>query len=159
MGVFTDNGASLVIQRANEVPLRTFYPIRFNAKGEALPLWRSYLFIQFVESVTIELCRTTSKFVKVISARDDDGISRPVLVRKEAIDESLRLITQGRFDERPIRRRFYGKGSLVRVMDGSFAEKKVRLEEDIRPEMKGSRAVAISIGGWSGRVEIFKLAL
>jgi hypothetical protein len=80
-------------------------------------------------------------------------------VRPGAIDESLRLITQGRFDERPVRRRFYGKGSLVRVMDGSFAEKKVRLEEDVRPEMKGGRAVAISIGGWSAKVEIFKLAL
>jgi hypothetical protein len=57
------------------------------------------------------------------------------------------------------RRRFHGKGSLVKVTGGAMVERRVRLEADIPPEMPGHCAIAISIGLWRGTIEIFKLAL
>jgi hypothetical protein len=66
-GVFSGDGATQVIQRANEIPLATYFPVRFNGNGEPVPLWRNYLLIEFREGVTINLCRTTSNFLKVIS--------------------------------------------------------------------------------------------
>jgi hypothetical protein len=96
VGVFQQDGAVEVIKRANESDLKVFYPIRQNIKGEYKRVWANYLFMQFVESVTIDLCRTTSKFIKIISAHDEEGVLRPILVRKDAIAESLRLMTTGK---------------------------------------------------------------
>src|ERR1700733_12033758 len=100
VAVFGTDGASVTIRRANEHDLKTFYPIKFNGKGEPAPMWANCLFIEFVEGVTIDLCRITSKFIRIVSARDKEGILRPILVRKNAIAESLRLVTMGRFDEK-----------------------------------------------------------
>jgi hypothetical protein len=72
-GVFSGDGAVQILRRANQIPLATYFPIRFNVKGEPVPLWRSYLLIEFREGVTINLCRTTSHFLKVVSERDEDG--------------------------------------------------------------------------------------
>jgi hypothetical protein len=158
-GVFSGNGATEAIKRANEIPLFTFYPIRFNRHGEPTPLYRSYLFVEFREGISINLCRTTSHFIKVISERDDAGISRPILVRKEAIKESMAMVMQGRFNERIIDRRFYGKGSIVRVLDGHFIDQKVRLDIDVTPEMNGNHKVRLDINGLKATIELFKLAL
>src|SRR5580704_18693272 len=72
-GVFSGDGAVQILQRANQIPLATFFPIRFNGNGGPVPLWRSYLLIEFREGVTINLCRTTSHFLKVVSERDEEG--------------------------------------------------------------------------------------
>ena len=83
--------------------------------------------IEFREGVTKNLCRTTSHFLKVVSERDEDGLLHPVLVKREAVKQSMAMVMEGKFNERIIERRFYGKGSLVRVLEGTFIDKKVRL--------------------------------
>jgi hypothetical protein len=156
---FAADGATQVIKRANEIPLRTYYPIRFNAKNEPTPLWRSYLFIEFKEGVTINLCRTTTHFINTINERDADGMAYPVLVRRHAIAESLRLVTMGKFNEKEFVRKFYGKGSIVTVMEGSFANKKVRLEMDIPPYLNGRTKVKVHLDGRKAIIELYKLVL
>jgi hypothetical protein len=127
--------------------------------GEYTPLWRPYLFIEFREYVTINLCRTTARFIKIISERDEDGLLHPVLVRKNAIGESLRLMTQGKFDDIQFKRQFHGKGSIVRIIDGAMAEETARLEVDVTPEMRGNYKVLIDINGVKAKIELHKLAL
>jgi hypothetical protein len=158
-GIFNGNGAVQIIKRANEIPLRTYYPIRFNNKGEPTPLWRSYLFIEFREGVTINLCRTTTHFVRVVSEKDKDGLVTPVMVRRNGIRESMAMVLHGKFNERMIVRRFYGKGSIVRVLDGHFIDQKVRLEADVTPEMRGNYRVRVDINGLKAVIELHKLAL
>jgi hypothetical protein len=158
-GVFSGDGATLIMQRANEIPLATFFPIRFNGNGEPVPLWRNYLLIEFREGVTIDLCRTTSNFLKVVSERHDDGLMHPVLVKQEAVAQSMAMVLEGKYNDRVIDRRFYGCGSIVRVLEGNFIDKKVRLEIDIRPEMNGNYSVPVDINGIKAKIELFKLAL
>ena len=81
------------------------------------------------------------------------------MVRKNAIDESLGLLLAGRFNSKTYVRRFYGKGSIVRVLEGNFIDKKVRLDTNITPDMSGNKKVAIDINGWKGSIELWKLAL
>ena len=159
VAIFQKTGATEAIKKANEVRLRTYYPIRLNYNGEPTPLWRNYLFMEFKESLTLNVCRSSFSFLKIISVHDEEGILRPVLVPKNAIDENLRLLHQGRFNDIQYQRRFYGKGSLVRVIDGIFTDKKVRLETDLPSNVSGNKLVSISIGNWNGKIEIFKLAL
>jgi hypothetical protein len=133
--------------------------VRFNHKGEAAPLFRNYLFIEWREGVTIETCRATSLFVKILSARDDEGIVRPIMVRRNAVDENRAIVLASKFNERIIDRRFYGKGSIVAVLHGVLATKKVRLEDDVTPQMRGSHRVRVDMDGVKGTIEIHKLAL
>jgi hypothetical protein len=93
-GMFSDDGAVITIIKANENELKTFYPIRFNGKGEPSPLWRNYLFLEWREQVTLNVCRSTSKFIKIISAHDENGILFPVLVRREAVAQSMEWFWQ-----------------------------------------------------------------
>jgi hypothetical protein len=159
VGVFSGSGAVEVIKRAHEIPLATYFPIRRNVKGEYIPLWANYLFIEFRESVTIDLCRTTARFIKVISERDEDGVLHPVLIRKHAINESLKLMTQGKFDDIEFKRRTYGRGTIVRVIEGNFIDKRVRLEMAVTPEMNGRTKVRVDIDGIRATIELYKLAL
>jgi hypothetical protein len=159
VAVFANTGATEAIRKANEVPLKTFYPIRFDQKGQPVPLWRHYLFIEFRNTLTAQVCRSTKKFIKVITMRDEEGIEYPVLVRKNAIDEHMGLLLSGRFNSRSTIRRYYGKGSIVRVLEGTFFDKKVRLETNIPPNMPGNKKVKIDIGGFKASIEIWKLAL
>jgi hypothetical protein len=115
--------------------------------------------IEFREGVTINLCRTTSHFLKVVSERDEDGLLHPVLVKREAVKRSMAMVLEGKFNERIIERRFYGKGSLVRVLEGTFIDKKVRLEENILPEWHGNRSVKVDLDGIKATIEVYKLAL
>jgi hypothetical protein len=159
VAVFKGSGAVDAMKIANNVPLKTYFPIKFDAKGVPLPLWRNYLFIEFRENLTAQICRSTNKFIKVLSMRDKEGTLRPVLVRKTAIDESLGLIIMGKFNERSHYRRFYGKGSIVRVIEGPLIDKRVRLAMDIEPKLPGNRKVLIDINGCRGSIELWKLAL
>jgi transcription antitermination factor NusG len=159
VGVFRADGATQIIKKAHESELETFYPIRKNYKGEYSPIWRNYLFMEWREYLTIEICRSTTKFMTFINTHDEDGIVKPVLVRRNAIDETLRMITMGKYDDKTFIRQFYGRGSIVRVLEGSFADKRVRLEMDITPEMKGNYKVAVDMGGIKAKIEIYKLAL
>jgi hypothetical protein len=159
VAVFTADGASQIIPRANKKELKTFYPIRRNIRGEYTPLWKAYLFIQFVEGVSIELCRTIGHFIRVISERDDEGLLRPVLVRKDAINESMKLMTMGKFDDVVFQRRTCGKGAIIRVIEGNFIDTKVRLEMDVTPDMPERTKVKVDINGVKAVIELFKLAL
>ena len=124
-----------------------------------MPLWRNYLLIEFREGVTIDLCRTTSNFIKVISERNEDGLLHPILVRREAVKQSMTMVLEGKFNERIIERRCYGKGSSVAVLHGVMATRKVRLEEDVTPQMRGSHRVRVDMDGVKGTIEVHKLAL
>jgi hypothetical protein len=157
--VFSSDGAVQIIKRAKDHDLASFYPIRRNHQGEYVPMWRPYLFVQWKEGITINLCRTTAKFIKIISARGDDGIMQPVLVRRCGVAESLRLVTMGKFDEKAYERRFYGKGSIVLVREGNFLDKKVTLEIDVPPYMNGRTKVPVVINGIKAKVELYKLVL
>ena len=159
VSVFEQDGATQAIIRANRRNLLTYYPIRFNKNGEPVPLFRNYLFVEFNEYVTIELCRSTIHFIKIISAKDEDGIVRPILVRRNAVDENKAMVLAGKFNERLLVRRFYGKGSLVRVIEGTFIDKKVRLEEDVLPNWRGNHRVKVDVDGIKGVIEVYKLAL
>jgi transcription antitermination factor NusG len=159
VAIFSADGAVQAIIRANKSDLKTYYPIRFNAKSEPIPLFRNYVFVEFRKYITIDLCRETPNFIKVISAHDDEGMLRPVLVRRSAIDEHRAMILAGKFNERSINRQFYGRGSLVRVIEGTFIDKKVKLEEDVYPDWKGNHRVKVDIDGIKGTVELYKLSL
>jgi hypothetical protein len=159
VGLFAGNGATDVIRKANEVPLKTFYPIRFNGRGEPLPLWRPYLFIEHRNDLTTKICRSTKKFIKILSMRDDEGQEYPVMVRKHAINAHMQLLMSGKFNDRTYKRRHYGKGSIVRVMDGTFIDKRVILETDVEQDWPGTRKVPIDINGFKGSIELWKLSL
>ena len=159
VAVFTADGAAQISQRAHKHDLKIFNPIRGNIHGEYTPLWRAYLFIEWREAITIELCRTTSHFIRIISERGDEGLLRPVLVRKEAINESMKLMTMGKFDDVVFQRRTYGKGAIVRVLEGNFIDTKVRLEMDVTPDMPGGTKVKVDINGMKAVIELYKLAL
>lgn len=159
VGLFSGGGATDAIRRANDIPLRTFYPIRFDGRGQPVPLWRNYLFIEFREALTVQVCRSTKKFLRVITMRDNEGIEYPVMVRKNAIDEHLKMLIMGKFNDRMIMRRFYGKGSFVRVLEGTFIDKRVKLDMDVAPDMPGNKKVLIDINGFKGSIELWKLAL
>lgn len=160
VGVFSGDGASQVIIKANMAHLATYYPLRFNKIGEPVPLFRNYLFIQFEEYTTINLCRSTKKFVKIIAARDPDSdLIHPVLVRRNAIQENLQLMTSGKFNEHVFVRSFHGVGSIVRVLNGPFLDRLVRLEIDVPSAMNAKNKVPVSIDGVRAVIEIHKLAL
>jgi hypothetical protein len=159
VGVFRDDGASHTLVRAAANGLKVFYPVKTNIRGEYLPIFKNYLFIEYDEHKTLDVCRATSKFIRVISARDDEGIVRPIMVRRDHIKETMTTVLAGRFNALPTNRRFYGKGSLVVVLEGIMANKRVKLREDIKPEMPGNQRVSVEIGGIKGVIEIFKLAL
>jgi hypothetical protein len=160
ISLFGQGGATLAIIKANKLGLSTYYPIRINANGDPTPLWRNYLMIEFRDFVTIDLCRNTPHFINIISARDPgDDLSRPVMVRRHAVQQNMEMVLAGHFDAVAHQRAFYGRGSLITVIEGALIERKVRLEADIPPDMPGHYAIAISIGSWRGTIELFKLAL
>ena len=64
-GVFSGDGAVQILQRANKSIFGNYFPIRFNGKGEPVPLWRNYLLIEFREGVTINLCRQQPSLLKL----------------------------------------------------------------------------------------------
>jgi hypothetical protein len=157
--MFASNGAVQIIRRAYAKDLKTFYPIRRNLQGEYAPIWRSYLFIEFREGVTINLCRTTTHFIKIVSERNKDGLITPVMMRKDGIKESLRLVTMGKFDESQFKRQFHGKGSIVRVLEGVSIDRRVTLEIDVPPDMNGRTRIPVDMNGIKCKIELFKLAL
>src|SRR5450432_1731952 len=140
--VFGQDGAIKAIIKANKIGLSTYYPFRTNAKGDLVPMWRNYLMIEFREFTTIDLCRNTPHFIKLISARDrDSDISQPVMVRRNAILENIKLVMAGHFDPVAQHRAFHGKGSLIKVISGALMDRRVRIEIDILPEMTGNQSV------------------
>jgi hypothetical protein len=159
VAMFRDDGASITIRKANDHGLKTYYPLRYNSHGEPMPLWRAYLFLEHREALTINVCRSNSKFLKVISARDEGGVWQPIMAKRGAIAESLRIIMSGKFDDRAPMRRFYGKGSMVHIKDGVLHDKLVRLEIDVLPNMSANTKVPISIDDLRAKIELHKLAL
>jgi hypothetical protein len=80
---FTGKGATRAIIKAHQCGLLIYYPIKINKKGEPVPLWANYLFIQYREFVTIDLCRNTPSFSKIISARDPESdLMQLIMVRR-----------------------------------------------------------------------------
>jgi hypothetical protein len=157
---FSGSGATRAIIKANTCNLSTYYPLRINKDGEPVPLWANYLFMEFREFVTIDICRNTPRFIKIISARDHGSdIVHPIMVRRNAIAENMKMIMDGRFNERVFVRPFHGRGSLVRVIEGNFLDRRVCLEIDIPPTMRGNIRVPVSIDGIRAVIELHKLAL
>jgi hypothetical protein len=154
VAVFRANGASQTIARANKQELKTYFPIRRNKNGNFIPLWANYLFIEFQNCITIDICRATSNFIKILSIDN-----QPILVKKDAIRENMKLLELGKFDDVEYRRRFYGRGSLVRIINGEFAGKNVELLTDILPDMLLTKKVPILIEGWKASIELGKLAI
>ena len=69
-------------------------------------------------------------------------------------------VVMEKFNERIIERRFYGRGSIVRVIEGNFIDKKVRLRRKIYcPNGYGNHRVAIYLDGKKAVIELYKLAL
>jgi hypothetical protein len=68
-------------------------------------------------------------------------------------------MTQGKFDDVTFQRRAYGKGAIVRVIEGNFIDKKVLLEMNVTPDMTGRTRVKVDIDGIKGTIELHKLAL
>jgi hypothetical protein len=159
VAVFKAQGAVEAIKRANQVPLRTYYPFRIDRNGNFRPLWRNYLFLEFHKTLTMQVCRSTRNFIKMLTMRDEEGETYPILVPKRAIDENMRLLRLGKFDDKTFLRSFYGRGSLVRVTEGTFQDKRVRLEMDILPQMPGNTRVSININGFKASIELWKLSL
>jgi hypothetical protein len=154
VAMFKDKGATQVIRRANDQSLKTYYPFKRNRLGDFVPLWRNYLFIEFRQYITINICRSTSNFIKILSIDN-----QPILVRKSMINESMKLFHLGTFDDIIFKRPFYGKGSIVTIINGDFSDRKVELLANIPSDMSGAKKVPISIGGWRATIEVFKLAL
>jgi hypothetical protein len=69
------------------------------------------------------------------------------------------MMVAGKFNDVAVQRPFHGKGSLVMVTEGSFVSRKVRVEIDVTPQMRGGLKVPVSIDGIRAVIEIFKLAL
>jgi hypothetical protein len=159
VAIFNGDGATLVIIRAHRCNLATYYPIRLNNHGDPVPLFKNYLFVEFREYITLDICRSTSNFIKVLSAHDEEGLLRPVLVPRNAIDQNRAMVMAGRFNERSLQRQFYGKGHIVRVLNGIMADKKAKLGIDILPTMKGNLKVPIEIDGVKCTIELHNLAL
>jgi hypothetical protein len=159
VAVFKADGASKAIQRANGAHLRTYYPFYRNKMGDLKPLFRNYLFLEFQKSITISICRTTSNFIKMLSMMNEEGEYEPVLVRKDAIYENMRLLRLGAFNDINYQRRYYGVGSLVNIISGDFSGRRVELLGDITIDMPGNKKVLVDINGWRASIEIFKLAL
>jgi hypothetical protein len=159
VAMFRAKGAVEVIKRANDSSLRTYYPFKRNKSGDFIPLWRNYLFIEFKSQLTITICRSTSNFIKILCIPDEDGINQPVLVRKNVIDENMRLVQAGKFDDIEFRRKYYGIGSLVNIISGDFSGHKVRLLGDVPPDAPGNRKIPVVINGWKASIELWKLAL
>jgi hypothetical protein len=160
VAVFAQGSATRAIIKANSIHLATFYPLRFNKQGEPVPLWSNYLFLEYREFISIELCRETPHFIRLISARDPDSdLMQPVMVRRNAVAENMRMLMEGKFNDVAIQRQFHGKGSLVMVTEGSFVSREVRLEIDVTPPMRGGLKVPISIDGVKAVIELHKLAL
>jgi hypothetical protein len=157
---FTGNGATRAIIKAHQCGVLIYYAVRINEKGEPVPLWANYLLVEYREFVTIQLRRGTPSFFKIFSARDvDSDLMQPLMVRREAGAESMKMLMAGRFNEVAMQRPFHGKGSLVLVRDGSFVSRKVRLETDVTPQMRGGLKVPNSIDGVRAVIELHKLAL
>jgi hypothetical protein len=154
VAMFKANGAVQVIKRASDYHLKTYYPFKRNKFGDFSPLWRNYLFIQFQKYRTLSICRSTSNFIKMLSIDN-----QPILVRKDAIDESMHLLQLGKFDDVTFKRPFYGKGSLVQILTGDFSDRRAELLTDISGDVPGNVRVPISIGGWKASIEVHKLAL
>jgi hypothetical protein len=84
---------------------------------------------QSLSKASASSVQKTPNFIKLITARDPDSdLVHPVLVRRHAIAESLRLMMAGKFNEQVFVRPFHGKGSLTMVTQGSFVNRQVRLE-------------------------------
>jgi hypothetical protein len=90
---------------------------------------------------------------------NEEGEYEPVLVRKDAIYENMRLLRLGAFNDINYQRRYYGVGSLVNIISGDFSGRRVQLLGDIPIDMPGNKKVLVDINGWKASIEVFKLAL
>lgn len=94
VGVFRPGGATEIIKRANDIPLKTYYPLRLTNDDKTEPLWSNYLFIEFLENISIQICKTTSRFIKILRHLDGD----PITVPDEVINKHQQLLQTGYYD-------------------------------------------------------------
>jgi hypothetical protein len=156
LSVFYGNGAIEAIRKAIEYQLQIYYPHKINKNNQIIPIWRSYLFLEFIPKISVEVCRFSSKFVKVIT--DKDG--SPILIRQSMLNESLELLKSGWYNDISPQRKYYNGGATVRINSQDFWNGKfVRLLCDIQPSWSDDKMVPIEINGWKCLIELRKLAL
>lgn len=153
VGVFNGNGANETIKYALDARLEIFFPYRMNKNGNFVPLWKNYLFIEYIPNITISICKKTSKFINFINFN-----GQPELVYKNAIDECLKLLKLGKYNFIFPRRAYIEKGAIVRIMnDNNFNGKLVKLLCDVTPDMNDNKKVPVEIGNVKMLIEIGKL--
>ena len=153
VAIFTGNGASEVIKHAINEHLEIFYPFRLNNNGNFSPLWKNYLFIEWIQYLTPKICRRSTKFIKFITF---DG--QQALVDRHAIDECLRLLKMGEYNFSIAARPSYPAGSIFQInSDDNFNGKSVKLLVDLNGDVKENKKVPVECGRWKMWVEVKKL--
>jgi transcription antitermination factor NusG len=155
VGMFSGNGAKETIRYALEAHLEVFYPHRLNKSGNFVPLFGNYLFIEYILPTTVMICRQSSKFYGFISF---DG--QPELVRRNSIDECLRLLKMGKYNHVFTHHSYIRKGTLVRILsEDNFNGKLVRLLCDVAPDMPNNKRVPVDFGNIKLMIEIGKIRI
>lgn len=153
VGVFNGNGAHEIIKYALDARLETFFPHRLNKLGNFIPLWRNYLFIEYIPPMTAQVCRQSSKFLGFINFN-----GQPELVYRNAIDECLKLLQLGKYNFTHLRRSHVSKGTYVRIMnDNNFQGKLVKILCDVTPEMHETKRIPVELGSMRMMLELRKL--
>ena len=156
VAIFSGNGAAETIRNAMNASLKTFYPFYKNKNGKYFPLWKSYLFIEYVSPKTTNVCRQSTKFLGFISFDNS-----PELVAKNAIDECIAKISKGNYDFNRRTHGFIPKGSemILKCAENEFFDNKLVItEDDIFPTYPPSKKISIRWGHLKIRVEIEKLS-
>jgi hypothetical protein len=157
VGIFAGNGATEAIKYALDARLEVFYPHHLNKNGDFVPLWKNYLFIEWIDNVSVSVCRKCNKFIKFISF---DENNRPFLVGRNNIDECLEMLKMGKYNIISKERDFYPAGSVVMIRDDNYFDRMwVKLLCDIGSFMNGKHRVPVELNGWKINIEINKLFL
>jgi len=153
VGIFSGNGAMETIKYALDARLETFFPYKVNKRGEFTPLWKNYLFIEYINPVTTLVCRQNSKFINFINFN-----GQPELIYRNAIDECLKLLRLGKYNHILPQRTYIERGTEVRIMnDNNFDGKLVKLLCDVTPDMSDNRRIPVDFGNLKMMIEIRKL--
>jgi hypothetical protein len=158
VGIFAGNGANEAIKRAIDARLEVFYPYRLNKSGDFTPLWKNYLFIEWIDNLSVDVCNHCNKFIRFISFDDSN---KPFLVKYDSISECLEMMRMGKYNIGNPVRSFRNAGSKVMIRDqnSNFDRMRVLLLCDITPNMSSTRRVPVELNGWRVLIEINKLWL
>jgi hypothetical protein len=158
VGIFAGNGANEAIKHAIDEHLEVFYPYRLNKSGDFTPLWKNYLFIEWIDNLSIDVCNRCNKFIKFISFDDSN---KPFLVKHDSINECLEMMRMGKYNIGSPVRSFRNAGSRIMIRDqnSNFDRMRVLLLCDVTPNMSGTKRIPVELNGWRVLIEVNKLWL